>query len=692
MSVRFGRLLPFALFYPMKMLKQSIVAPAFLLACAFTAIPGNDSQSGLDLAAMNKKVSPGQDFYEYANGTWVRNTPVPAAEVAWGSPNILNDENNKKIKILVEEVASDNAAAKGSTRQQLRDYYLTAMDTVQLDKQDYLPLKPYLEKVEKINSKQELIITSAKLQRSGMRSMYRMYVTRDLKNSSRNVIYIAQSGLSLPDRDYYLKSDDRFVKIRSAYVTHIGKMLDMIGRKNAAADAKVILNLETEMARASMSRVDQRDESKTYNLYSLNRLKVAAPAISWGDYFAALNCPANGAIVVNQPDYLVRLSALVDSVPLEDWKTYLTWKLLNSSADNLSSRFENEDFAFYGKILSGQQEMKPRWRRSINAVNGTLGEIVGELYVKKYFSPQAKQRIDDMVKNIISVYHTRINSLDWMSPETKEKALAKLATLRTKLAYPDKWEDYSKIDVDRDSYLANSVRASEYFYDDMLADLGRPVDREKWGMPPQTVNAYYDPTLNEIVFPAAIMQPPFFFPEADDAVNYGAIGSVIGHEITHGFDDQGSKYDGQGNLNDWWSDADRKAFDERAKMLVDQYGKFEALPGVKVNGELTLGENIADLGGVNVSYQAYQLSMKNKKKEVIDGMTAEQRFFVAFAQLYKGNIKPEALQQRIVTDPHSPGPFRVVGVVSNLPEFYQAFDVKAGDKMHRPDNDRARIW
>jgi putative endopeptidase len=325
-----------ALFYFMKMLKQSMLAPAFVLACAFTAIPGNDSKSGLDLAAMNKSVSPGEDFYEYANGTWVRNTPVPSAEVAWGSPNILNDENNKKIKVLVEEVASDKAATKGSTRQQLRDYYLTAMDTVQLEKQDYAPLRPYLDKVEKISSKEELIVTSAKLQRSGMRSMYRLYVTRDLKNSNRNIVYISQSGLSLPDRDYYLKADERFVKIRSAYTDHITKMLSMIGRKNAAADAQMILKMETEMAKASMSRVDQRDQTKTYNSYSLKRLQLAAPAINWGAHFAAINCPSNAPLVINQPDYLIRLSALVDSIPLQDWKTYLTWKLLNSAADKYS--------------------------------------------------------------------------------------------------------------------------------------------------------------------------------------------------------------------------------------------------------------------------------------------------------------------------------------------------------------------
>lgn len=692
LSIYFGRPLHILLIYPMNSMKKSISIPALVLACAFTAAPVNEAKVGLDIAAMDKAVKPSEDFYKYANGTWVKNNPVPPAETRWGSFDELREENNRKIKDLVEEVAKDNAAPKGSTRQQLRDYYLTAMDTVQLEKQDFEPLKPYLAKINNIQNKEQLLATTGELQRSGLRGMFRIYVTLDQKNSSRNIIYVAQSGLSLPDRDYYLKDDAKFTKIREQYAEHVTKMMTMIGRKTAADDAKVILKIETEMARSHMSRVDQRDESKTYNPFTIEKLKASAPKVNWDGYFAAVKCPVSYPMVVNQPAYMARLSQLVDSVSLNDWKTYLTWKTLTSAADNLSSRFENEDFAFYNTILNGQQQMKPRWHRSVNTVNGTLGEIVGELYIKKYFSAEDKKRVEDMVKNILEVYKTRIASLEWMSPETREKALIKLAAFNTKLAYPDKWKDYSKIDITRESYLGNNIRASEFFFDDMIADLGKPVDRTEWGMSPQTVNAYYNPTLNEIVFPAAIMQPPFFYSTADDAVNYGAIGAVIGHEITHGFDDQGSKYDGQGNLNDWWTEADRKAFDERAHVLVDQYGKFEALPGVFVNGELTLGENIADLGGVSVAHQAYLLSIKDKKKETINGLTPEQRFFVAYAQLWKGNIKDEALHQRIMTDPHSPGEFRVTGVVSNLPEFYSAFDVKEGDKMFRTDKNRAKIW
>lgn len=678
--------------YLMNLIKRTLAVPAFVMACAFTAIPGNDKKVTLDIGAMDKSVSPAADFYTFANGTWVKNNPVPAAETRWGSFDELREANNRKLRDLIEEVAANKNLTPGSSGQQLRDFYLTAMDTVKLDKQDMEPLKPYIAKVNEITSKSEMLSLSGSLQRSGMRSMFRLYVGRDLKKSDQNIIYLSQGGLSLPDRDYYLKSGDRFEKIRAKYLDHVTKMLTMAGRTEARKDAELILAIETQMAVSQMSRVDMRDEEKTYNPYTIDEFVIESPNIAWFEYFKAIKCPTNYPMVVNQPEYFRRLNTLVDSIPLNDWKTYMVWKLVTSAADNLSSRFENEDFNFYGTTLNGQQQMKPRWNRSLNATNGALGEVVGQLYVKKYFSPQAKARVEAMVKNIMEVYKLRINSIDWMSDETRVRALEKLAAFNTKLAYPNKWKDYSKIKISRDSYLGNSVNASEFFFDDMIRELGKPVDKEEWGMTPQTVNAYYDPTLNEIVFPAAIMQPPFFYADGDDAINYGAIGAVIGHEITHGFDDQGSKYDGKGNLNDWWTDKDREAFDARAKKLVDQYGKFEALPGVFVNGELTLGENIADLGGVSVAYQALQLSLKGKKKELIDGLTPEQRFFVAYAQLWKGNIKDEALQQRIMTDPHSPGNYRVLGVVSNLPEFYQAFSVKPGDKMHINDDNRAKIW
>ena len=676
----------------MNTIKNLLAGPSLLLICAFTAAPVNSSKISLDLAAMDKNVSPRTDFYSFANGTWVKNNPVPAAETRWGSFDELREENNRKVRVLIEEVASDKAAVKGSSRQQLRDFYLTAMDTVQLEVQGYKPVMPYLEKVNAISDKTSLIQTSAELQRSGLRGIFRLYVTRDMKKSDQNIIYLSQGGLSLPDRDYYLKSEERFLTIREKYIAHVSKMLGMIGYKDPAGSARQILNLETEMAKASMSRVDMRDEEKTYNPFTWTELQNHAPSVAWKNYFSGLRCPTSYPIVVNQPEFVKKMSALVDSVPLATWKTYLTWRTLTSAADNLSSSFEKEDFNFYSTVLNGQQEMKPRWHRTVSAANGTLGEIVGELYIKKYFSEQAKQRVESMVKNILTVYQSRIRELDWMSPETKQKALVKLAAFRTKLAFPDKWKDYSKIEITRDSYLANSIRAAEFTFDDMISDLGKPVDRDEWQMTPQTVNAYYDPTLNEICFPAAIMQPPFFYADGDDAVNYGAIGAVIGHEITHGFDDQGSKYDETGNLKDWWTEADRKAFDARAKLLVDQYSKFEALPGVFVNGELTLGENIADLGGLSVAFQAYMLSLKDKEKVVMEGLTPEQRFFLGYAQLWKGNIKDEALHQRIMTDPHSPGKYRVTGVVTNLPEFYSAFDVKQGDAMHRSESKRARIW
>lgn len=672
----------------MNKLKLAGISLFTLGLCAFVA----GDKLGIDPKSIDKDVSPRDDFYTYANGTWVKNNPVPAEETRWSSFDILREQNTQKIRTVIDEVAADKGAADGTINQKIRDFYLTAMDSAKAEKEGYQPLQPALEKINAIANKEQLFRTIGELQRAGVGNTFGFYVHRDLKKSDRHIMYLTQGGLSLPDRDYYLKDDDRFAMIRKQYVTHVTNMLSKIGHKNAAAEAKTILALETELARASMSRVDLRNEEKTYHPYTSAELIKTAPSVKWAAFFTATGAGIENPMSVNQPEFFKRLNKLTDSVPLTSWKTYLTWHTLTSAAEFMSSDFVNEDFDFYSRTLNGQEVMKPRWKRSVAMTEGALGEGIGQLYVKKYFSEESKQRVQAMVGNLLAVYKSRISNLAWMGEDTKHKALAKLASFSTKLAYPDKWRDYSKLTIARKSYLDNELNANRFGFDYMIAKLGKPVDKTEWVMTPQTVNAYYEPTLNEIVFPAAIMQPPFFYADADDAVNYGAIGAVIGHEISHGFDDQGSKYDGHGNMQDWWTTDDRSKFEERTQKLINQYNKFEALPGVNVNGELTLGENIADLGGLNVAYQAYQLSLKEKQRETIEGFTPEQRFFLAYAQVWKGNIKDEALRKRIMTDPHSPGMYRVLGIVSNMPEFYAAFDIKPGDKMYRDENERAVIW
>jgi putative endopeptidase len=675
------------------MIKLTLLTAAVVVLSAFTGSgPTETARLGVDLSGMDTKTSPAQDFYLYANGTWVKNNPVPADEARWGSFDVLQQENQNRIRTIFEEVAKDDQAAPGTAHQKMRDFYLTAMDEATIEKQGLKPVQPFFDKVSSMKSKADLTRTVAELYKNGISSSFVFYVHRDLKKSDQNVCYLRQGGFQLPDRDYYLKDDERSKNIREEYIKHITAMYKLRGDADAAARATAILKIETAMAEISKPRVELRDQEKNYNKWTMAQLQSAAPKFNWTEFFTVTGVGKVESLVIGQPAFFERYNKMIDDFTLDEWKAYLDWKVFTGAASFVNSAYEKEDFHFYNTVLNGQQEMKPRWKDVLDVADGSLGEIIGQVYVEKYFSPQSKERVSKMVKNMLAVYRQRIENLDWMSAETRKKALEKLSRFNTKLGYPDKWKDYSALTITRSSYYGNFIACAQWGFQDMIGKLNKPVDKTEWNMLPHQVNAYYDPTLNEVVFPAAIMQPPFFYPEADDAVNYGAIGAVIGHEITHGFDDQGSKYDGNGNLNNWWTEEDRTKFNAKTKLLVDQFSKYEALPGVFVNGELTLGENIADLGGLNVAYNAYELSLNGAKQEVIAGLTAEQRFFLAFGQVWKGNFRDEYLRKMVLTNAHSPGNFRAIGAPSNMTEFYDAFNVKPGDKMYREASVRAKIW
>lgn len=673
--------------------KLAIGYLAFLGLIISVAFIGDANKGkGIDIDAMDTSIRPSDDFYRYGNGMWLKKNPVPAEQSRWGSFDVLAEENNAKIRKVIEEVAEDKAAAEGSVRQKLRDFYLTALDSAKCQQQGIQFILPEIKANNAIVTTKDLSVRLAQLHAMGVGGIFGLYVTRDLKNSNSNIIYVSQGGLGLPDRDYYLNNDERNTKIRTQYLDHVMRMLAFTGDKNSAISAKNILAIETELAKLSMSRVEMRDEEKTYNPYKFSELAKIAKSFDWTNYMSTNGISVDGKIIVNQPDFFKGLNKLIDSVSIDSWRHYLNWNLINTYANELSYEIVKQNFSFYGSVLSGTKEMKPRWKRSLGACDAAIGEIVGQVYVNKYFQADLKVKVNSMVKNILLAYKERISNLDWMSQETKVKALEKLAMFNTKLAYPDNWIDYSKLEVKTDAFVLNMMRAEKFGYQRMISKLGRPVDKSEWQMLPHQVNAYYDPTLNEIVFPAGIMQPPFFYPDADDATNYGALGAVIGHEITHGFDDQGSKYDGYGNLVEWWTATDRELFKKKSKMLVDCFNKYEALPGLFVNGELTLGENIADLGGLSTAYAAFKLNTKSNMAPKIDGFSPDERFFIAFSQVWKQNIKDETLRKRILTDSHSPANFRVIGTLSNMPEFYKTFGVVEGSKMYLSEEVRTKIW
>ncbi len=648
----------------------------------------------IDPANMDKSVKPGDDFFTYAGGTWLKNNPVPAKETRWGSFNILRDFNANAVNKVIEAAVANKKAAPGSVTKRVADFYSAGMDTITIEKRGYTPIKKMLQEVAAINSKAGIQKMIARMRVNGAGSaLYGFSVGQDRKNVEIMIPQLSQGGTTLPDRDYYLKSDGRNAQIQDAYKKYIATLFTLIGTPTADAQqqALTIFNLEKQLAAAQMSRVEMRDPYKTYNKFQLDELSKTTVGINWREVLAELKIKKEDTILVNNPAFFKEVAGMMNTVSINDWKTYLRWNILKSAAPFLSKSFVDASFAF-NQVVSGQRTQTPRWERMSLLTDGSIGELLGQLYVKEYFTPAAKVRMVELVSNLRKAFAVRINNLDWMSAETKVKALAKLAAFRPKIGYPDKWRNYDGLAINPNTYFENIQNVGKWNYNYMIGQLGKPVDRERWGMTPPTVNAYYNATLNEIVFPAGILQFPFFDPKADDALNYGGIGAVIGHEMSHGFDDNGSKYDADGTLRNWWTDEDRSKFDAKTKTLAKQFDDYTVQDSIHVNGKLTLGENIGDLGGLNVAYEAFKMTPQGKSTATIDGFTPDQRFFLAWAQVWRGNIIPQTEAQLIITDTHSPGQYRTIGAPVNMDAWYNAFNVKDGDKLYKKPEDRIRIW
>ena len=674
-------------------LPLALVGGSLMVVHGVSAAEAPPKVPRFSVAYMDTSVSPGTDFFKYAAGTWIKANPVPADKSRWGAFIELSERNWFLVHQILNSTLADSVPAK-SPAGKVGDFFRSAMDTNRLEQLAFKPLQPDLERIESVRTPEDMILLLAYLHQRGIGACFRGDISPDEKNSSVYAVSLAQGGLTLPDRDYYLGTN--FTKVREAYLAHVAKMLSLLGEEaaTAKADAETVLSLETELAKVSKPRADLRDPIANYHKMSVEELARQLPGSPVGRYFEALGIQGLSEVNVRQPEFFQGLYLLAGQRPLEDWKAYLRWHLLNASAAYLHAAAEEESFAFFGRVLRGQQEQEPRWQRAAHVIDGGIGEALGELFVAKHFPPQARARMLELVDNVKAVFKDRLQKLDWMTDATRAKALAKVDRFTQKIGHPDKFRDYSSLEIRPDDFLGNVRRAAWFESRREIARLGKPVDRSEWHMTPQTVNAYFSPSLNEIVFPAGILQPPFFDVEMDDAVNYGAIGVVIGHEITHGYDDQGRKFDADGNLNDWWTAADAQAFEARAQKVVDQYNAYEALPGLHVNGKLTLGENIADLGGTRVAYEALQraLAKNPAKRKKIDGFTPEQRFFLSLSQVWRINCRDAEIKRLITVDPHSPGQFRGVGPHVNTPEFYEAFGIKAGMPMWREPELRAKIW
>jgi putative endopeptidase len=648
----------------------------------------------LDPANLDRSVSACTDFYQFANGGWVKRNPVPAAYSRWGSFDELQENNQANLMSILRTASASGNAQATADMKKLGVYYSSCMDSVGAERAGFQPIKAELDRINAIKNRRDLESEVARLHSRGVPLLFGFGAQQDYKNSTSVIAGVSQGGLSLPDRDYYLNQDKRYSDIRANYVAHVGRMLGLIGENStqAAADAQKVMTIETALATPAMTRVQMRDPNANYHRMTAAEVAQLAPGFNWPAFFAAEGRPDISTINVQNPEFLKAADALLTSASLDDWKAYLRWHLLDAAAPSLSSPFVNEDFRF-SSTLSGAKEMLPRDKRCTRATDAGLRDALGQAYVSQYFTPQAKSRALEMVRNLESVFHDRLQTLGWMSDTTKVMASGKLAAFTNKIGYPDKWRDYSTLTISPGSFFNNQVAVREYERRRTLARIGQPVDRTEWGMTPPTVNAYYNPSMNEIVFPAGIMQPPFFDPNADDAVNYGGMGAVIGHEMTHGFDDQGAQFDAQGNLRNWWSAADLSKFKTGTGLVSSQFDSYTVLDSLHVNGKLTLGENLADLGGLSVAYAAMEKALAAKgRPPLIDGFTPEQRFFLAWAQIWRQNITPEAQRVRINTDPHSPGQWRTNGPLSNLPQFAAAFNCKPGDPMVRPDSVRPVIW
>jgi predicted metalloendopeptidase len=650
-------------------------------------------RAGVDVAAFDTSVRPQDDFFRYTQGKWLKDVDIPSDRSSWGAFNVAQDKVEQQIRTLIEKAAQDKQAKAGSDGQKMGDFYNSFVDQKRRDELGLTPLKGELGKIAALRDKKQMGALLAHFEHIGVGSPLNLSVHQDNRDSTRYQVDINQSGLGMPDRDYYLADDARLADVRAKYQAHIEKMLALAGHKDAAGEAANIVALETEIARVQWTKVENRDPVKGYNKTEIAKLNTLLPNFDWNAYLKAAGVSGKEKSVnVSQPSYLAGLSAIIDKTPLAVWQSYFSFHLLSAYAPYLSQPFVDESFAFRGSVLSGAKVNRPLEKRAIAEINRDLGFVVGRAYVEAYFPAERKRQVEEMAHNFLAAFKQGIETLDWMTPETKKQAQAKLAKINVKVGYPDKWRDYSSLAVKPGDLVGNVMRSREYSHQYQIAKLGQPVDRAEWHMTPQTVNAYYSPEMNEVVFPAARLQYPLYDPDAEPAVNYGAVGISIGHEISHAFDDQGSQFDGDGNLRNWWTKEDGENFAARGKRLAAQYGAYSPVPGYNLNGELTLGENIADNAGAIMASRAYQVYLNGKQAPVIDGMTAEQRLFMGLAQARRGKARDAALIAQVKSDPHSPSEFRVNGSLRNHPGFYQAFDVKPGDKMYLPPEERVIFW
>jgi predicted metalloendopeptidase len=654
--------------------------------------PTTELDSGIEPGNADPSVRPQDDLYRAVNGNWLEQTEIPPDKSSYGAFHKLRDESEIALRKIITEAADKPAAQRTPDQQKIGDFYSSFMDEARVEQLGVKPLQDELKRIDAVSRIGLVPKQLAHFLQQQINSPISGYVHQDAKDPNQYVMDLFQGGLGLPDRDYYLSDDARFVEIRAKYETYIARMFELAQFKGGAETARNIVALETELARIHWSKVESRDAVKTYNPMTLAQLKTLMPIFDWDSFLKRADLKQLQSVIISQPSYFAGLDKLLQTIPLTTWKDYFRWRLLSSAAPFLNQSLVDEQFAFNGGVLAGAKQIRPRWKRGVEVVETSLGESLGRIYVERNFPAQAKRRMDQLVKNLLAAYRADVSTLDWMGDATKQKALEKLSKFNPKIGYPKRWRDYTALKVDKNDLFGNVQRGAEFDYQRNIHKLGKPIDREEWDMTPQTVNAYYNPEKNEIVFPAAILQAPFFNLGADEATNYGAIGAVIGHEISHGFDDQGSKYDGNGALSDWWTQEDRKNFDERTHALIEQYGRYEPVSGIKINGELTIGENIADLAGLAIAYKAYHLSLGDHGAPVIDGLTGDQRFFMGWAQVWRSKYREQRLVQLLKTDPHSPGEFRCNGVVVNLPGYYEAFDVKKGDKMYVSPDSRIKLW
>ena len=656
-----------------------------------TNIKEKTLSSGIDLSNFDTSVRPQDDIYQYVNGTWLANTEIPADKSNYGSFTELRDMSDERLKSIID-AASTGEEEQSEEMLKVGAFYRSYMNTDLIEELGITPLAGELSKIQSVSSYDDLLDLFVQIQKKGVKTPIGIFVSQDSKETTRYILYANQSGLGLPDRDYYLKEGERFDTIREKYEEHIANIFTLAGIDDAKSKAERVMEIETGLAEHHWTRVENRDRDKTYNKHDLSGLNELTPNFDWKAFYAGIGVAETQEVVVRQPSYLEGFNKKWKEVSVDDWKVYFTWHLYDAFAAELNADFVDANFDMYSKTLNGIEENLPRWKRGVSAVDLILGEAVGKIYVQKHFTPAAKERMVELVHNLEVAMEERLKGLEWMGEETKAQALIKLSKFSSKIGYPDVWKDYSDLEIKEDDLIGNYLRYNKFVDDKAMAKLPGPIDRNEWFMNPQTVNAYYNPSMNEVVFPAAILQPPFFNMQADDAVNYGGIGAVIGHELSHGYDDQGRKSDGDGNLKEWWTEEDEKKFNERAQVMIDQFSAFSPLDSVYLNGELTLGENIGDMAGLTVAYRAYKNSLNGKEAPLIDGLTGDQRFFIGWAQVWRRNMREKALRQRILTDPHSPGNYRVTGALQNMPEFYEAFDVKEGDKMFIPVEKRVKIW